>query len=585
MYPQWERNNHFLATRAMKFVGSQLAYYLNDKDFKRNSRLLLKYVILLGVVISIYSMLFHIIMVKVEGQDHSWITGFYWTLTVMSTLGFGDITFQSDIGRLFSIVVLLSGIVMLLIVLPFAFIRHFYIPFLKSQSNKRVPRQLSPGVTGHILLCSYDVIARDLSERFDQEKTPYFVLENDLATALQYLDEGVPIVLGELDNKDTYINANIKVAKLIVVNRDDILNTKIILIIREIAPSVPIVAIATDNESIDVQELSGADHVLPLKRWLGEQLANRVNARHARSQPIGQYEDLFIAELPVLNTPLVSKTIRETGLRQKFGVSIVAINERGRLKPVQSDLKLTYESVLILIGNKDQLENVDELFQDYNINPNPVLLIGGGKVGIAVAESLHKNGILVNLIDKDPEICERARPLCHKVFQGRASDYDLLIKAGILESPSIVLSTNDDTMNIYLASYCRQLNKELRIVSRISEARNINIILRAGANFVLSYGTLGSEAVLSIAKGQELNVLGEGIMLFRTGIPQRLAGKSLAESGIGAKTGLTVIAIKENSKVLTLLSAATELPAGAEIVMLGNIDMMNKFNEIYIDVH
>src|SRR5690554_630248 len=111
----------------MKFVGSQLAYYTSDSDFKSNSKVLIKYLFLLMIVIIIYSFLFHIIMAR-EGQEHSWITGFYWTLTVMSTLGFGDITFQSDLGRLFSIVVLLSGIFMLLIVLPFAFIRHFYVP-------------------------------------------------------------------------------------------------------------------------------------------------------------------------------------------------------------------------------------------------------------------------------------------------------------------------------------------------------------------------------------------------------------------------------------------------------------------------
>jgi Trk K+ transport system NAD-binding subunit len=251
---------------------------------------------------------------------------------------------------------------------------------------------------------------------------------------------------------------------------------------------------------------------------------------------------------------------------------------------VNSNEKLNFESVLVIIGNKEQLRSIDELFQDYNINPNPVLLIGGGRVGLAAAESLHKNNILVNLIDRDPEICEKARPMCNKVFAGRASDYELLKKAGILEAPSVLLSTNDDTMNIYLASYCRQLNKELRIVSRISEARNIDIIHRAGANFVLSYATLGSEAVLSISKGQELTILGEGIMLFSLPIPPRLAGKSLAESGIGAKTGLSVIALKEDSKVDTQLSADTVLPDGAEIVMLGNIEMRRKFNELYVNV-
>ena len=49
-----------------------------------------------------------------EVKEFSWITGFYWTLTVMSTLGFGDITFATDLGRIYSIIVLMSGIVFLL---------------------------------------------------------------------------------------------------------------------------------------------------------------------------------------------------------------------------------------------------------------------------------------------------------------------------------------------------------------------------------------------------------------------------------------------------------------------------------------
>jgi K+/H+ antiporter YhaU regulatory subunit KhtT len=64
-------------------------------------------------MITFYSILFHFLMI-LENREFGWITGFYWTLTVMSTLGFGDITFTTDLGKLFSILVLASGIVFLL---------------------------------------------------------------------------------------------------------------------------------------------------------------------------------------------------------------------------------------------------------------------------------------------------------------------------------------------------------------------------------------------------------------------------------------------------------------------------------------
>ncbi|QAA81230.1 potassium transporter TrkA [Aequorivita sp. H23M31] len=565
----------------MKFVSSQLAYYLSDNDFKRNSKVLFKYLLFLGVVVVFFSILFHVIM-NMEGQNHSWITGLYWTLTVMSTLGFGDITFQSDIGRLFSIVVLLTGIFMLLIFLPFAFIRHFYVPLLESKKKNKVPRSVPADTKDHILICSYDSIARDFCERLKQENTPYYVIEKDPVKALTHYYNEVPVILGELDMEETFMRANVKDAKMVFVNRDDIVNTKIILIIRNLAPHITIVALVFNEESIDVQQLSGADHVLPVKKWLGEQLANRVNAQHATSHPIGQYEDLLIAELPVQHTSLVSKTIKETELRQKYGVSIVGIWDRGRLKPITGNEELSHDSVLVIIGNQQQLNSIDEIFLESLFNPHPVLIIGGGRVGGAAAESLYKQGVLVNLIDQNPELCKKVKKYCNDVFVGKASDYELLKEAGIMEAPSVLLSTHDDAMNIHLASYCRKLNKEVRIVSRISEARNIEIIHRAGANFVLSYATLGSEAVLSISKGQELTILGEGINLFITPVPLSLQKKNLGESGIGAKTGLSVIALKENDEVTTLLSAGTVLPKNAEIVLLGNMEMKTKFNKIFV---
>lgn len=69
------------------------------------------------------------------------MTGFYWTLVVMSTLGFGDITFTSDIGRAFSVLVLLSGVILLLILLPFVFIK-FFAPWMEAQARSRAPREL-----------------------------------------------------------------------------------------------------------------------------------------------------------------------------------------------------------------------------------------------------------------------------------------------------------------------------------------------------------------------------------------------------------------------------------------------------------
>ena len=81
------------------------------------------------IMVALFSTAFHELMAR-EDRTYSWPTSVYWTLTTMTTLGFGDITFESDAGRIFSVVVLLSGSAFLLVVLPFVFIQFLFVPWM-----------------------------------------------------------------------------------------------------------------------------------------------------------------------------------------------------------------------------------------------------------------------------------------------------------------------------------------------------------------------------------------------------------------------------------------------------------------------
>ncbi|HEX5580408.1 MAG TPA: potassium channel family protein, partial [Gemmatimonadaceae bacterium] len=187
----------------MKFLPAQFALFLHNREARQNVRALGKLVLLMTVMVLIYSVLFHVLMVR-EGQAHSWVTGLYWTLTVMTTLGFGDITFQSDAGRVFSIVVLVSGVIFLLVLLPFTFIQFFYAPWMEAQRQNRAPRELPPDTHGHVIITRYDPLAVSLIERLELYGRPYVVLEPELVRALELHDLGVRVVVGDLDDRESY---------------------------------------------------------------------------------------------------------------------------------------------------------------------------------------------------------------------------------------------------------------------------------------------------------------------------------------------------------------------------------------------
>ena len=562
----------------MKFLTPQLAYLLTQQETRRNLGALLKYLAFLAGTVLLYSVLFHLMMLH-EGQQHSWFTGLYWTLTVMSTLGFGDITFHSDLGRLFSIAVLLSGILLLLIVLPFAFIRFFYAPWLEAQLRIRAPRKVAADVSEHVIICRYDELARSLIERLEDQAVRYCVIEPDATAASRLHADGVAVVMGDVDASSTYDAVRASDARLVVANLEDAANTNITLTVREKYPSVPIAALAEDKDSIDVLELSGATSVLPLKHRLGEHLASRVTVGTARAHRVGHFKDLVIAEFPVHNTPLAGRTVADTRLRQLTGLNLVACSERGRVLPAGADTVLSDYSIAVVVGTESQVASLDAMFVIYEPNENPVLVIGGGKVGRAAARALKARDISVHLVERDPSLKAYLSEIADRVFPGDAADLSVLMEAGLAEAPSVVLTTNDDAANIFLAVYCRRLNPNTHIVSRITHERNVNALHRAGADFVLSYSNLGVTSLLSLVHGRELVLVGEGVDMFVEPVPAPLAGRTLGESGIGARTGLNVIAIQKPDGPALNPTSDSELAPGHELVMLGTAEQHGAFRK------
>ena len=94
---------------------------------------------------------------------------------------------------------------------------------------------------------------------------------------------------------------------------------------------------------------------------------------------------------------------------------------------------------------------------------------------------------------------------------------------------------------------------------------------------MLGSASLGVEATFSILKGSKLIALGEGIGLFTELLPQMLDGNTLAESNIGAQTGLNVIAIQQNGEVITSPPASITLEPGAELLMFGDAQQRRQF--------
>ena len=129
---------------------------------------------------------------------------FYYSAVTYTTLGFGDITFESDAGRIFSVVVLLAGSTFLLVMLPFVFIQFVFIPWMNERERRRAPRALPTSTSGHLILTETGPVEENLIDKADQR---YEAILDGAAQAIYeftwneycdwYLELSKPVLVGE----------------------------------------------------------------------------------------------------------------------------------------------------------------------------------------------------------------------------------------------------------------------------------------------------------------------------------------------------------------------------------------------------
>ncbi len=563
----------------IKSLPTQLVALTLDHGNRRNMRVLKRFLIALVVMIGTYSVVFHLLMLR-EDQEHTLLTGLYWTLTVMSTTGFGDITFHSDLGRAFSILVLLSGMIFMLILLPFIFIQFFYEPWMKAQLERRTPRGVDACVKGHLIGTSADVVTRTLIRRIESLQVDHVLLIPTAEEAQPLIDRGFRVAVGNLDDPETWRRAGVERASMVLVTGSDISNSAIAFAVREVTPSVTIVTTAQREATVDVLQLAGATHVLRLEHMMGEAFARRVLGGDSNAHVFGHVEGLLIAEAAAGGTPMIGKNLAELALRQQFGIAVAGVWQRGKFEPGRAETKVEDHTVLVLLGTKAQIAAYNEQFGKYSAESQPVLVLGGGRVGRATAKALARQGLDYRIVDRDPA---RLQADNKRHFVGDAAELEVLQGAGLETTQSVVITTHHDDVNVFLTLYCRKLRPDVQILARATAERNVAYLHRAGADCVLSNASMGSNAVLNLMRRGQSVLLAEGLDVFRVRVPKALRDRAISECEVREATGCSIVALRIDGTMQIVPSPEEKLKIGADMLLVGSMEAQEQFLAKYPD--
>lgn len=173
-------------------------------------------------------------------------------------------------------------------------------------------------------------------------------------------------------------------------------------------------------------------------------------------------------------------------------------------------------------------------------------IIGAGRFGLSLAESLSNAGLETILIDRNRPAMQNASEFTTAV-QGDATQPHVLEEAGFGECDLAVVAIGSNIEASMMATAnCKELGIPSVVAKATSELHG-KILRRIGADSVI-YPDRDSAHRLarSIANHDIIDLLeiSEGFSVAEIDVPEEFKGKTLAEADIRKKTGVTILCIR-----------------------------------------
>lgn len=531
------------------------------------------------VVVAAYSAIY-IILMRHEGRPElaQPVNAVYWVVMTMTTVGYGDIVFRSPVGHLFSIIVSLTGIVMV-----FAFVLPGLVTPWFEHLGRELPERVPEWMSDHILICGYGPMVERLTERLDEMGIEFAIVESRESVARRIFKK-YTTVWGDPSDVQVLRNAGISTARMVMVNYSDEINADIVLTIREVS-GVEIIAMVEDLRHSRFLSYAGASRVLSPKTMLGTfvaQISTPSCGECVFPGAVQLFGTLSLAEVPVFpGSPLAGRAISDP-LLIETGAYVVGIWRRGEFtpRPAGSDL-LSSGTVILAVGASEQLMRL-RLLGAGDDRGMRLLVVGYGDVGQRLVRLLCEHGIRPVVVDRRDLATDRFEHV-----KGDGYSEDVLIKAGIKDASCIMIMLNNDHDAIYATLVARNLNPGAFIISRANHLLSTEKLYRAGADYVASVPLVASKMLLTMVTpaSEDLTILHEGLELRRYEVRRRsaMAHRTLREVALIERFGCTVVAIDRAGDPVLSISGETEILPGDVLVLLGPPGSMDRFSRTFGD--
>jgi trk system potassium uptake protein TrkA len=320
-----------------------------------------------------------------------------------------------------------------------------------------------------------------------------------------------------------------------------------------------------DSEEPFAQKMLGIDFVIHTERMAAEEIREALLVPGAVNVETFGGENIEVAEVILASeSPAVGLPVREVRLPERS--LIIGVVREGEALVPRGDTELKLRDHVFLIGERRRMGAVIEAVATDTDPVREVMIFGGGRIGLRLAEALEEVGISVKVIERDESRARYVASRLRRALVLRADDLsqDFLLAERVDQTDAFVAVTGDDRANLLGAMYARRLGARITVAG-VSRGEFNPLADALGVDITISPRVLAASAILRFVRRGNVaavTLLESGAEMMELKVPARCRVVGRPLSAVKFPEGALVGAILRDGEVI--------IPSGREVMRPGD---------------